>query len=896
LKIPWVFSPSKSRLTVDKNDINKCEEVTITAVPIKVKGNNEEEMKDVRVRFYDNEVLIGEDTYDKRSYKLTTKLRTSEDHEISAEVGNYKWYGWVSQGEIDDKPIVIVRDFDSSESTLEVSDNPITLGDSVTATATPKDYKGDKLGSGYDVEIKGQGINGVVEDEGDGTYTAIFTPTEVGPYTISARIKTKDCDSSSCNDRCNDELTWKDFEDEDVEVEEVLEPVNFWITVDDFHDVYFNGEKLSNPDDDWTTVDEHYVTVKNRNLIAVKGWDQGEVSATNGGTINYQGPGTATISGFIAALDKGDDEFETTDSSWYYTLTKPQGNNWRNKKNYFPPENEVWLPVYNISNDGNPAQGWENNDILGQMPVGNPDWIWSPDYYEDDDFANRSDYEDDDKEFDSPVWFRNIGVKEFELFEVTFDLNDEESGEATNPPIPNPQDVQKGTKAIEPEQIPIWAGHEFLYWESDESEESGFNFNKKIYSDITLKAIWKDNSKVTVYFNPDNGDVEWDRSVLAGQTVYKPTPDRTKYGYEFKCWEEVFIDEEQFLDGEVSEERTETTSDCYEFGEVWEDVHLIAIWDPLEQYSVKFDPNGGLEDPDDQLIYDGYTVLKPDDPAKSLYTFLYWTEVDCETGVVLNEEEDGTPIEFNLNTPIKHATCLLAVYNKDSSGTSSKRSKKKTEVVILEEEIPLGSGITYIIGDENGNARADDPTIRAELATMYARLLSLNYQATTIPRYKDVYLPMWHASYVNILKVTGILVGKADKLNPENEMFDPEGLITRADLASSIARYYEFVGETFEPTPNDLIDIRGHEAQSDIEIIVAKGMMGAYTDSEGNYDETLFLPDRISTRFETIKILNKLFGIQPKIPEKPTFNDMTIKSVGFEDIEGAAENAMTPNK
>jgi len=202
--------------------------------------------------------------------------------------------------------------------------------------------------------------------------------------------------------------------------------------------------------------------------------------------------------------------------------------------------------------------------------------------------------------------------------------------------------------------------------------------------------------------------------------------------------------------------------------------------------------------------------------------------------------------------------------------------------VIIEEETPLGASNRYIIGDENGNARAFDPTTRAELATMYARLLSLNYQATTIPRYMDVYSTMWHASYVNILKETGILVGKDD-------IFDPEGLITRADLASSIARYYEFVGETFEPTASGLTDIEGHVAQSDIEIVVAQEIMGAYTG-------TLFLPDRLISRIETIKILNKLFDIQPRIPEKPTFKDMTTKSFGFEAIEAAAEDTIFTTK
>ncbi len=199
--------------------------------------------------------------------------------------------------------------------------------------------------------------------------------------------------------------------------------------------------------------------------------------------------------------------------------------------------------------------------------------------------------------------------------------------------------------------------------------------------------------------------------------------------------------------------------------------------------------------------------------------------------------------------------------------------------MIIEDETPLGASNKYVIGYPKGSFESFNILTRAELGTMYARLLSLNYQAKTIPQYTDAISTSWYAPYINILKQTEILVGYA------NNTFNPNGLITRAELASSIARYYEFVGESFTATPSGFTDVEGHLAQSDIEIVAAQEMMSAYTG-------TSFMPDRVITRVETIKVLNKLFGIQPIVSQKPSFNDISSKSFGFGDIEAAAQGTI----
>jgi len=160
---------------------------------------------------------------------------------------------------------------------------------------------------------------------------------------------------------------------------------NLFITVDDYYDVYFNGVDLNHGvtpqpellngagDQRWETVDEYSVTLGGNNVIAVKGWDRSN--------------GTATISGFIAKLDLGNGNAKVTDSTWKYMTTEPpvfEGKQW------FEPgyEGGNWSDVTIADPNGH----W--GGITGFSKLNGSQWIWSSDYIGD--------------KFDSPVWFRNV--------------------------------------------------------------------------------------------------------------------------------------------------------------------------------------------------------------------------------------------------------------------------------------------------------------------------------------------------------------------------------------------------------------------------------------------------------------------------------------------------------
>jgi len=107
-----------------------------------------------------------------------------------------------------------------------------------------------------------------------------------------------------------------------------------------------------------------------------------------------------------------------------------------------------------------------------------------------------------------------------------------------------------------------------------------------------------------VTFDPDNGDPEWDVSVGYGGIVDEPSPEPTKYGYDFLGWFTVSDDQWDFDDP------------------VFNDMTLTAKWQPV-QWTVTFDPDNG-ELSFYEMVDHGSSVTEPSDPTKTGYIFFGW--------------------------------------------------------------------------------------------------------------------------------------------------------------------------------------------------------------------------------------------------------------------------------
>ncbi|MCL2408850.1 MAG: InlB B-repeat-containing protein [Oscillospiraceae bacterium] len=161
----------------------------------------------------------------------------------------------------------------------------------------------------------------------------------------------------------------------------------------------------------------------------------------------------------------------------------------------------------------------------------------------------------------------------------------------------------------------------------------------------------------------------------------------------------------------------------------------------------------------------------------------------------------------------------------------------------------------YLIGFEDGTIRPRANVSRAQVATIFFRLMSdgsrANYWMQTNP-YPDVVLEQWFNNAVSTTTNAGMFIGMPDGT------FHPDRAITRAELAAVIAR---MIGVTYngEPLFND---IAGHWAEGYINAAARNGWVIGYEGLGGR-----FMPNQPITRAEAAAMINRVFERLPETPD-----------------------------
>lgn len=164
-------------------------------------------------------------------------------------------------------------------------------------------------------------------------------------------------------------------------------------------------------------------------------------------------------------------------------------------------------------------------------------------------------------------------------------------------------------------------------------------------------------------------------------------------------------------------------------------------------------------------------------------------------------------------------------------------------IEVLNKEIHFN----YVIGYTDGTIRPNNDISRAEVATIFFRLLTdearTQYDKTT-SSFSDIKDGAWCCRAVSTLTNMGIIKGYTDGT------FQPNKSITRAELATIIARFakLDVNTETFS-------DITGHWAQKSIELAAGNGWINGYTDGT-------FRPNNNITRAETFAMINRVLDRQ----------------------------------
>ncbi len=154
----------------------------------------------------------------------------------------------------------------------------------------------------------------------------------------------------------------------------------------------------------------------------------------------------------------------------------------------------------------------------------------------------------------------------------------------------------------------------------------------------------------------------------------------------------------------------------------------------------------------------------------------------------------------------------------------------------------------YIIGYDNGDGtevvRPENPITRAEVATIFYRLLdeeSRNKFRTQENEFSDVNAGDWFNNNVSTVAAAGIVNGYDDGT------FRPNQRITRAEFATIASRFTSLVHEG----ENLFTDVDGHWAAANINNAAITGWVNGY-------DDGTFKPDAEITRAEAITLINRV--------------------------------------
>ena len=156
----------------------------------------------------------------------------------------------------------------------------------------------------------------------------------------------------------------------------------------------------------------------------------------------------------------------------------------------------------------------------------------------------------------------------------------------------------------------------------------------------------------------------------------------------------------------------------------------------------------------------------------------------------------------------------------------------------------------YIVGDADGRVHPERNITRAEVASIFFRLLKDDVRSENLTdqnTFTDVSADAWYNVAVSTMSDMDIVFGRTDY------QFDPDAYITRAEFAAIAARF-----DSGSYSGDDLFtDIEGRWAADQINRAAEKGWITGYPDGT-------FGPNRYITRAEAVTMINRVLNRMPK--------------------------------
>ena len=359
-----------------------------------------------------------------------------------------------------------------------------------------------------------------------------------------------------------------------------------------------------------------------------------------------------------------------------------------------------------------------------------------------------------------------------------------------------------------PTTNPTRSGYIFTGWNT-KADGSGdaFTAATDVTSNITVYAQWKDSTTYSVTYKDGVDGTVFADQTTAGLHVGDTTPafsgTPTRSGYTFTGWE-------------PSVAATVTGNAVYtaQWAKNSSSSHHST------RYTLHYESNGGTAYKDERYS-SGTKVTLDKTPTRESYTFTGWYAD-------------------------KELTQKISSIKMTSEKTVYAGWKASTVPDMLNGD----DHYAYVVGYSDGTVRPNANISRAEVATIFFRLLKEEVRdgnLTTENIFADVTNGQWHNKAISTMAKLGIVKGRrADR-------FDPDASITRAEFAAICARF------NTKPVENSgsFSDISGHWAENEIERAAAFGWISGYPDGT-------FRPDARITRAEAMTMINRVLCRMPQ--------------------------------
>lgn len=272
------------------------------------------------------------------------------------------------------------------------------------------------------------------------------------------------------------------------------------------------------------------------------------------------------------------------------------------------------------------------------------------------------------------------------------------------------------------------------------------------------------------------------------------------------------------------------------YGTLWE-LNCIA-----QIFTVNYDLNGGMGAPgvdySSVTITEGQQVTLPVAPDREGYEFTGWSDGT-------STYQPGVTIEIHKNTT------FTAQWEKKDTTPPYIPPVEPTDPDYTPDGLDTENHFSYIIGYEDGTVRPNASITRAEVATIFFRLLTDEARDQFWSQsndYTDVSQVDWFNNAVSTLSNMGILSGY------EDDTFRPKATITRAEFAKIAVSFFDY--ESIE-ADNVFTDVaEGTWYENYVAVAAEIGLI------EG-YDGNIFRPEASITRAEACTIINRTLGRVP---------------------------------